>query len=281
MRSGIITKGAPFIIEMDEMLYHYTSVETLYKIFQNTEDEHIKLRAGYFMNMNDPNDCRYFIQEVSDILSEESTINRKDIEKTIESAMRNVGFPYFISLSQARDSLPMWSMYGKGGHGIAIGFPKKAIDDAVNDYQKVGKDEHKALMKQCFCRLYKCLYWSRDDIKKKFVKDSNIKIDNTGKITGIEDRDICSISYLIKSPDYAYERESRIVFLYSPMPEREYNYMDFYIPLAGIEEIICGPCVEKGFVKAVLPSGLQDRVVESKTPYTDTPQRITPNFSRI
>ena len=267
-------------MEMDDMLYHYTSVETLYNIFQNTENGFIKLRAGFFMNMNDPYDCRYLMKEVSDILSEGSTLSRDNIEKGIESVMYDVGFPYFISLSQERDSLPMWSMYGKGGHGIAIGFSKEAIEKYVCKYQDIGNDEHKALMKQCFCKLYDCQYWNKEAIKKNYIEEFGIKIDDTGKITGIEDRDICSISYLIKSPDYKYERECRIVFLYSPMSQKEYNYMEFYILLNGIEEIICGPCVEKGFVKAVLPPELQERVVESKIPYTDTPQRILLNSYR-
>ena len=51
-------------LQDNNMLYHYTSLETLYKIFHNTKNGYITLRANYFMNMNDPLDCRYFIKEV-------------------------------------------------------------------------------------------------------------------------------------------------------------------------------------------------------------------------
>ena len=70
--------------ETNNILYHYTSVETLYKIFHNQENGYIKLRANYFMNMNDPLDCRYFIKEVSHILSEGNKhISKDEIEKKI------------------------------------------------------------------------------------------------------------------------------------------------------------------------------------------------------
>ena len=51
-------------------LYHYTSVETLYKILHNTEEEFIKLRANYYKKMNDEVECHYFANTVNEILSE-------------------------------------------------------------------------------------------------------------------------------------------------------------------------------------------------------------------
>lgn len=94
--------------EGSNMLYHYTSVETLYKIFHNEEDGFITLRANYFMNMNDPLDCRYLIKEVSKILSERNMhISEDEIGKNIEESMYIVGIPFFISLTELGDSLPM------------------------------------------------------------------------------------------------------------------------------------------------------------------------------
>ena len=119
-------------LQDNNMLYHYTSLETLYKIFHNTKDGYITLRANYFMNMNDPLDCRYFIKEVSHILSERNKhINEDEIKKNIEKSMLDVGLPYFISLTELEDSLPMWNMYGGRGHGVAIGFSKNILQNAV------------------------------------------------------------------------------------------------------------------------------------------------------
>ena len=120
------------------MLYHYTSIETLYKIFHNIENNCIRLRANYFKNMNDPVDCQYFIKEVSQILSKRDRhISKDEIEKMIEKSIYDVGIPYFISFTKLGDSLPMWYMYGDKGHGVAIGFSKDLLKNAVRNYQTI------------------------------------------------------------------------------------------------------------------------------------------------
>lgn len=263
----------------EEILYHYTSVETLFNILNNTEKrgeaEYIKLRASYFMNMNDPIDCRYFFSEVKQILAEENA--SKDCKDKIENTILDVGIPYIISLSSAKDSLPMWNMYAQKGHGVSIGLSKKVLDDATHGINNRGGKRQRTIASSCFCKLYECKYWDTNDIKEKFVQKYILdKTDFNNKITN---NDICSISYLIKHPSFFYEKESRVVFLYSPYPKLHgcLEHIDFLLPISSIRKIICGPCIKREMVEAIIPSTFNKIITEeSKIPYTDSSPKRCP-----
>lgn len=252
-------------------IYHYTSVETLFKIFHNISNEKgepfvgkgkpfIKMRANYFMNMNDPLDCTYFINEWLEYQKLNPTLKWKTIWE--------IGVPYFISFSAAKDNLPMWNMYGNKGHGVAIGFNEDAIRDCCNN--NIGDVHHRAKMAMRSRKLYECKYWNKIEIKE-FIQ--NCKIEE-----GKNDCDICSLSYLIKHPDYKYEKERRIVYLCNLNPKGPQTYIDFYIPLDAITEIICGPCADLDFVKCAVPDILKDFVKKSEVNYTDNPRKLTPDI---
>ncbi|MCR4613238.1 MAG: DUF2971 domain-containing protein [Bacteroidaceae bacterium] len=232
--------------------------------------------------MNDPNDCRYFFKEVSEQLRKETSYLQEDVEKRLAESMSKVGIPYFISLSAQGDFLPMWSLYGKGGHGVSIGFSEVALRKAVENYQKIGDVHQRALAKSSFCKLYKCNYWNQKDIHTKFIEHYNVRMDHSGDLKGLNNNDICSVSYIIKHPDYEFEKESRIIFLVNPNNRIEYAYyLNLYIPIDAITKIICGPCTDKDLVKAIIPDELKPFVVQSNISYTDSPQQITPGFGFI
>lgn len=238
-------------------LYHYTSVETLYKILHNTEEEFIKLRANYYKKMNDEVECHYFANTVKEILSE---LNN-DCIKTDESK-QNVVEPYIISFSKLEDSLPMWSMYGDDGKGVAIGFSHESISEAVANYQK---HRNSIITKQCFCKLYDCKYWNKDDILNEYVKKYKFNKE-CEKECSVNINDIHSISYLVKHPSFFYEQELRVVFLCN---NNKPNYIELYVPQRAINDIVCGPCVDEDFVKSVIPKKLQSLVRRSGVPYTN------------
>lgn len=264
------------------ILYHYTSVETLYKILNNIHKEHdkefIKLHANYFMNMNDPADCQYFVSVLSEILTN-GTNMYGFFKKQFEIAMHEAGIPYFVSLSSERDSLPMWHMYADSAHGVAIGFSEKLLNDAVGNFQNIGPQEQKALSTSAFCKLYNCEYWTKEEINEKIIVANNIRTDKTWRIMNILTRDACNISYAIKHPKYAYEKESRIIFMVSFPYKGWPNFFEFYVPINAIEEIICGPCADEGFVKAVVPKELHQIVKKSEVPYTDSPNNTIPRHN--
>ena len=75
-----------------------------------------------------------------------------------------IGVPYFISFSAAKDNLPMWNMYGNKGHGVAIGFNEDAIRDCCNN--NIGDVHHRAKMAMRSRKLYECKYWNKIEIKE-------------------------------------------------------------------------------------------------------------------
>lgn len=254
----------------EDILYHYTSVEALFNILNNTYKDYIKLRASYFMNMNDPNDCIYFINELSQLIAADET-EIKQIQKRIKQGMNKAGVPYFISLSSEEDSLPMWRMYAENGHGIAIGFDSAKIEQAVRDYQRIGDKKQKALANNYFCRLYDCKYWNREEIQHNFLEKYKDSIYSMK-------RETCELSYSIKNPSYDYENEYRVIFLHTKFPN-EYAYpplIEFYIPIDAISIIKVGPCCNEDFVKAIVPEELKKTVVKSIIPYRDKVVKVNP-----
>lgn len=250
-----------------EMLYHYTSVETLYKIFHNVENGYIRLRANSFMNMKDPLDCRYFIKELSEILSKDNKATQEIMEKKMVEAMQNVGEPYFISLTSQRDSSLMWQLYGRRGRGISIGFSKEKLYQFVGNYQNLGDEKWKCLAKHCFCRIHNCYYWNGEDIREKFINAYNVSVNNGMELEGINENEACALSYLIKSPNFIGEEETRIIFLYSPCDCIIKNKKDsiyFPLPLESVSDIICGPCVDKETIKTFIPDSINELVKESQ-----------------
>lgn len=245
------------------MLYHYTSVETLYKILKNSEDGFIKLRANYYKNMNDTVECQYFINAISKLLPDQESIN-------LDRTLHEVGFPYLISLSEYEDDLPMWNMYGDKGHGVAIGFSRDMLLDATSRFQDYGDDKTKALKKRCFCKFYKCKYWKEEQVDSEFIKKYNVNETVLKSTNEQTQKEICSISYLIKHPSFHYEGESRVVFMLKCPIYKRPDYIELYVRKEALKVIVCGPCVDEGYVKAVISGLFGGHVKRSEIPFASS-----------
>lgn len=256
--------------ETNNILYHYTSVETLYKIFHNQENGYIKLRANFFMNMNDPLDCRYLINEISRLANKG---NDSYAKINYDNAIKNAGIPYFISFSSKGDDLPMWKMYGDNGHGVVIGFDRNEIEKSTQNYQKRGAQDDILIAKQCFCKLYDCKYWNINDIKTEYW-DKYFRREKESLLTI---QDIAVISYLVKSPYYHYEDETRVVFLYTPSNKPAPDFINFHVPINSIKIIKAGPCIDVDYIKTFIPDCLKENVLKSNIPYTDMPRYVSPD----
>lgn len=259
-----------------DMLYHYTKVETLYKIISNEYNGNIRLRANFFMNMNDPYDCRYLISEISRLASIDK--NQKHNKDDFQDAIKKVGIPYFISFSSKGDNLPMWKMYGDNGHGVVLGFDKEEIKESIKHFQNLCDNKDRLIALKCFCKLYDCKYWNENEIKEQFgdeySKTLKVLKENAKK-------DVVAVSYLVKSPYYQYEDETRIVFLYAPSNRIAPDYINFYIPINSIKIIKAGPCVDSEYVRAFVPDCLKDKVEKSDIPYTDRPRYVSPDLFNL
>lgn len=214
------------------MLYHYTSLTTLCAIVNGIQDGNLFLRASNAKQMNDPNDCYYFVNIIGQI-------KRWDKYKidTVCAEKEKFDTPYLISLSKLKDDLYMWNCYGENGKGIVLGFDKKKLEEAIDNFYS---------RNHIFARLYPCKYFSASQIKNSIALSEIIKEDINENYWQRDE--IKEISNIIKHPGYKYEQEYRIVIKHAL---NEYTFTQIYkleedafyipVPVDAIKNITAGP----------------------------------------
>lgn len=210
------------------ILYHYTNLRTLCAIVNGMRKESMFLRAGNAKNMNDPNDCYYFISLLGQLIN----ADKNDIAHLFEEKSKYDN-PYLICLSSHKDDLHMWNCYGDDGHGIALGF-----EDLSNCTKNFYNKNHIS------SRLHDCVYYNIVDIQN----DQRLANITSAKLTKCFWEEMSDVANVIKHPCYRYEKESRIVIKHG---ESEPTINDVYrkdedafyveIPLSCVKEIIIGP----------------------------------------
>lgn len=254
-----------FELKEHDVIYHYTSIETLNAILSGCEhhptrdaksdsiDSHrIKLWATHWMYLNDPTEYKYFFDELRDYIRDNKDLctYRDSFDSTFDFAKRIGGMPYVISLSKAKDNLEMWRSYAGNGTGVAIGFDKNRL------YAEICKtdldDKYNSV------KMYDCRYLEKDQIKNECnkLRDYLLSVLSKSEKNGGDYNLIHLVESLIvfKHPCYFNEREARIVlFDYSPVGRgvkfRTVNdliipYREVSIPISCIREIILGPCAD-------------------------------------
>lgn len=245
------------------LLYHYTSIETLCNIAYGISESKITLRAYNHKKMNDPNDCRYFIEEAF------NGVDSADARNNLLNIYEKYGNAYITSFSELQDDLHMWNCYGNNGHGIALGLNSYYLQEFAQTMTKYGNS----------CLPLKCKYMRKDEIIKLFADAglSNMNSDeNNAKIVADI---IIQNTNLVKHPCYSYEQEWRIVFSgnkkdLEKYPDTLYNKTgDFFnipIPLSEIKEIIVGPCGNMKAIKEIFsPLFPKTAFSESAVPFVD------------
>lgn len=114
------------------MIYHYTSIEVLFKILDqvyvdksNPDDWNlfVTLRATHASFLNDLSEGQLLPNVLKKIGVDLSNLYVADLLK---------GYPYVISFSKNADSLSMWRTYGREGSGVAIGFDEFELHNIKN-----------------------------------------------------------------------------------------------------------------------------------------------------
>lgn len=151
------------------ILYHYTSIETLYHILGVVHDE-ITLRATHASFMNDPIEYNYALSllkesmleyEKRNNINEQSKIPYLFEENTFFLDFAKIGGePYLLSFSAHQDDLSMWRAYGKDGTGVSIGFDSKMLEQYCEEREK----------ERCNILLTKCKY-DYDKIITQLIKE--------------------------------------------------------------------------------------------------------------
>lgn len=237
------------------ILYHYTNLRTLCAIVDGMRKGNMFLRAGNAKNMNDPNDCYYFISLLGQLIN----ADKNDIAHLFEEKSKYDN-PYLISLSSHKDDLHMWNCYGDDGHGIALG-----IEGLSNCIENFYNKNHIS------SRLYECIYYTIEDIQN----DHRLANITLAELTKSFWEDMSNIANIIKHPCYRYEKEYRIVIKHG---EKELTINNIYrededafyvpIPLSCVKEIIVGPNANLDSIQKIFSQYFPDTKFQKSTiPY--------------
>lgn len=156
--------------EGNGIVYHYTGLDTLFKILDNVNNDNLVFHASEIFCMNDPTEFYHGVEQiwsVFPIIEEEviksiktseqfSDINKLYLDNKymlskiwnelyknnqdwfalyVENIRHSHHAPFVISFSCLDDFLPMWENYGNNGLGVAIGI------DIQEYYRKVQRDD--------------------------------------------------------------------------------------------------------------------------------------------
>lgn len=239
---ALIDTGKKLADIKHSLLYHYTSIEALFNgiLVKNNiqENKEVSLMATDSEFLNDPTE----IELGAKVLSILPEINRyfRFGDSDSEHIKKRFKHCCIISFSRSMDSLPMWSLYGKKGDGISLGFD---ID---------------VIMKSGVC-VFPCFY----DVKilKKFIKairklSEDERIPDDAKCNSLPRKAFQDtllyiiLSRLIKDPAFEYEKEYRHIALGDDSVNFRYAnnmiipYKMVYLPKDALRQIIIGPNLE-------------------------------------
>lgn len=232
--------------------------------------------------MNDPDEVRTgqkFIDKAFKLSLDKKRVSSSE-NKKIEEAIKKDFFITSFLLSQ--DSLPMWEMYGRKGHGIALGFDKEILLNDFSDF------------------MYRCIYVdnTHKNIVSQLLKEP-ISINENLNLTNKEDaikmfgkliidimENIITFSlvsvgamFLVKNPYYKYEDEVRLLQIAKEKIEYRYQnnfiipYIKNYFPKSVLKEIWIGPANSIDRTKKSLriyldANGFDNvKIISSKIPY--------------
>ena len=239
-----------------ELLYHYTSIESLHKILLG-DGENIVLRATHANFMNDPDEFEF----VNKIITE--TLHEYELEHQISEKKSDVlfgrggifgsfaylpGEPFILSLSEHQDDLSMWRAYGHDGNGVCIGLDKEML----MSYSKDPEVTNTILLKCEYCKEMVeedfRQYWKDNYNDFKIEKSENGRI-TTGFNDGSLFFSMSKYGFSTKSNSYSSEAEWRLC----TNEWRNYQFRtkgNLFVPFIEhkfrkkiLRKIVIGPCL--------------------------------------
>ena len=228
---------------MEELVYHYTTIESFQKILENSIDKkagkitEFKFWASSIYAMNDPTEflhgyrliCKELpkMEKELDIKDNNYKLSMLDVsqygkegkgnyDKIIEAIYDSSDVPFILSFvkQKCKDFLPMWSTYANNGNGVCLGFCNNEykIDFAKGDYNV-----------ELLNRLHSSdvSYDGIDDVVnrtlRKFYKSSYDKYRCSESKELIRQKEKCLAQMTLigapycKHEAYKYEQESRLI----------------------------------------------------------------------
>jgi hypothetical protein len=255
-----------------QIVYHYTSVNTLLAILTRQEQELEKCKNDSVKNHNSfvlrgthidfLNDSTEFVKggEILIELIKEfekacpATKNRnisnllnRDVWKQTLNNCNFSSLPFITSFSENPNNLPMWNTYASGGMGVAIGIKKDFVNEWDCDSEYGKPTWGKCVYDKAF--FSSCLNKNIDAFYKIFENNKgNLRINGD-----IDFERISSFLSIYKNSAYEYEKEWRLIKYCS---NSDYNkeikfqeidgllkpYVENIFPKSVLKEIVLGPC---------------------------------------
>lgn len=213
---------------MEDILYHYTTTASLLGMLKDCsrENPNLTMWATHCNYLNDNSEflfgknlcdkaiCEY--EEEHDIPQENRLgiyIHDQWVEEFHKWAYLgssasideiDYGYPYLLSFSRARESLPMWGMYAKQGNGVALVFDEYKVCEHHVGYDCLYcRDGETILLKEKIKDKYRT-----NSSEHKHLVDSNI--DRSYAIIRLNEI-YRAIGPYIKDKAYEFEHEFRVV----------------------------------------------------------------------
>lgn len=231
---------------IDGTIFHYTTWSVLFQGILNEKNQDsngercVVLRAYSVNYMNDDSEGLLFAQGIAD--SERESVQEHYPQEKLDNPLLLRRYKmwgenaksfrqnrFSISFSHESDSLPMWNYYGYEGKGICIGFDVKEI------------------WNQGFC-IFDCIYDAQQIQSLAQFAYKNIDkyprfIDVLPKDGHFEYEKECRISLNTIIPRNYVKNERDIFYPVKYGLKNGYivPYIDLFLPLSSINEIVIGP----------------------------------------
>ena len=128
---------------MEEVLYHYTSLEVLQSILEEKT-----IRLSDITKSNDSSEITLIKEYILDVFcqayrAEKTNVFRKNVDQKLwDSVVRKMidkwfdlqkcKYSYYVlCFSSERDLLSQWRGYANDAQGVAIGFDRKALETTM------------------------------------------------------------------------------------------------------------------------------------------------------
>lgn len=277
-------------INNNQFVYHYTSIDAIFSILEEYRQNGchaLPFWAGCIYKTNDSREMELGFDTLKNILPRyekerddnikisdvfgnseyESSCKEKLFQRPIDGIVEMSSIPYTISFSCKRDFLPMWSMYGDGKKGVCLKFRLPKLIDLLRGHLQ-------------FCFVY--YEGERENIIEDYLLPTLYEFDakRAPERMSIDDKTselsiLCDcVSPFIKTKDWAYEEEFRIVYHehYGPELDDDFfkslqltlnkikvkNHITLPINAQSLEEIIIGPLANYKVIEHILRNELNE-----------------------
>lgn len=211
-------------------LYHYTPLQTL-TYLQNWNGENENDNHVFFFSASG-------VDSLNDTTEYLSYIQNKDVVHKGLHSFAGYGTPFVISLSETKENISMWNMYGDNGKGVCLEFDTQHLlnhfkidDDYNNTDQNIS--------------IRKCHYKKTDKfraLEQEFHKSANPQEPWNTQLF----HQYAIEAIALKSKAFKYEKEWRIIKFSEQFKTRPSGvgitpFINITIPMRCLKRIIVGP----------------------------------------